>query len=310
VEVQQLRCIVAVADHESFTRAAQSLHITQPTLSSSIAKLEKELGLQIFVRTPKGAEPTPAGNTVITAARGVVRRILELESSVHKIKSVTAGTLRLAPNRTFASLISDPIYMFHKMYPLVQIDWRSPRSDFEVSDFVEQGRCDIGFCRRPQSSPQLDFHPISQSQLVVIYAANNNFGTVSEPMSRISDPLSRISDPMSWSEVSQLPMIAPPIGTAARSGLERIFTEQSLHINVCMEVEHFESRLEMVRMGAGATLVERASIKHLAGLEVRAVHPPLDSEIGLIHRFEPLLPAAIAFKNLMIDHFAAHRSST
>ncbi len=310
MEVQQLRCIVAVADHENFTRAALSLHITQPTLSSSIAKLEKELGLQIFVRTPKGAEPTSAGTIVVASARGVLRRILELESSVHEIKSVTAGTLRLAPNRTFASLISNPIYMFHKKYPLVQIDWRSPRSDFEVSDFVEQGRCDIGFCRRPQSSPQLDFHPISQSQLVAIYAANSNFGAVSDPVSRISDPLSRISDPLSWSEVSQLPMIAPPIGSAARSGLERIFTERSLHINVCMEVEHFESRLEMVRMGAGATLVERASIKHLDGLEVRAVHPPLHSEIGLIHRFEPLLPAAIAFKNLVIDHFSTHRSST
>lgn len=303
MEVQQLRCIVAVADHENFTRAALSLHITQPTLSSSIAKLEKELGLQIFVRTPRGAEPTSAGTIVVASARGVLRRILELESSVHEIKSVTAGTLRLAPTRTFARLISDPIYMFHKKYPLVHIDWRSPRSDFEVADAVEQGRCDIGFCRRPQSSPQLEFHPISQSQLVVIYAVNNNFGAV-------SDPSSRTSDPLSWSEVSQLPMIAPPIGSAARSGLERIFTERSLRINVCMEVEHFESRLEMVRMGAGATLVERASMKHLDGLEVRAVHPPLDSEIGLIHRLEPLLPAAIAFKNLVIDHFSTHRSST
>ncbi|WP_442971959.1 LysR family transcriptional regulator [Rhodococcus sp. BH4] len=255
--------MVAVADHENFTRAALSLRIAHPTLSSSIAKLEKELELQIFVRTPKGADPTSAGTIVVASARGVLRRILELESSVHEIKSVTAGTLRLKPNRTFASLTSNPIYMFQKKYPLVQIDWRSSRSDFEVSNFVGQGRCEIGFCRRPQSSPQLDFHPICQSQLVAIYAANSNFGAVSDPMSRISDPLSRISDPLSWLEVSQLPMIVPPIGSAARSGLERLFTERSLHINVCMKVEHFESHFEMVRIGAQAlpsSNVHRSSI--------------------------------------------------
>ena len=82
MELAQLRCVVAVAKHGNFTKAAASLHLTQPSLSYSIGKLEAELGVLLFTRLPRGVALTAAGTAIVEHAR---RAVDEADAEVRRI---------------------------------------------------------------------------------------------------------------------------------------------------------------------------------------------------------------------------------
>lgn len=288
MEVQQLRCIVAVADYAHFTRAAQSLHLTQPALSNAIAKLEKELELKLFVRTPRGAEVSVDGARIVDSARRVLQSLAELNSVVERIKGVTTGVLRIATRRTFMRTTTELVRRFHEQYPLVSIDLTDPISDEEVFEYVDQGKYDVGFCRIDGRLPGLDFQVLYESELVVLS----------------SDPTDKHPPRvLSWPDVAELDLIAPSAGSPARVGLERVFIEQSLSMNVSIENENFESRLDMARMGLGSTIADRVAILGLEGFQIDTVHPSIPTKIGIINRTHPIPPAVHAFKMLAREYF-------
>ncbi|KJF23955.1 LysR family transcriptional regulator [Rhodococcus sp. AD45-ID] len=288
MEVQQLRCIVAVADYAHFTRAAQSLHLTQPALSNAIAKLEKELELKIFVRTPRGAEVSVDGARVVDSARRVLHSLGELNSVVDSIKGVTTGALRIATRRTFMRTTTELVRRFHEKYPLVSIDVTDPMTDEEVFDAVDQGKCDVGFCRIGGRLPGLDFQVLYESELVVLSAA-----TADDCPPRV----------LSWPDVAELELIAPSAGSPVRVGLERIFIEQSLQMKVCIESENFESRVDMARMGLGSTIADRVSVLGLPGFRIDSINPPIPTKIGVINRSHSVPPTVHAFKSLAREYF-------
>ncbi len=93
MELQQLRCFVAVADHGSFTRAAQALTLSQPTLSQSVSKLETEFGTELFQRTSRGAALTSAGEILLESVRKVLESVDHTQAAVDAIHGLTTGTL-------------------------------------------------------------------------------------------------------------------------------------------------------------------------------------------------------------------------
>jgi DNA-binding transcriptional LysR family regulator len=88
LELQQLRQVIALAEHGSFVRAAAALHISQPALSRSVRGLEQRFGNELFVRTSSGVVPTDVGRLYIERARDVLRLANELDR-----EAVTHGTL-------------------------------------------------------------------------------------------------------------------------------------------------------------------------------------------------------------------------
>ena len=88
LELQQLRQVIALAEHGSFVRAAAALHISQPALSRSIQNLERRFGSELFVRSSSGVVPTDLGRLYIERARDVLRMAVELDR-----EAVTHGTL-------------------------------------------------------------------------------------------------------------------------------------------------------------------------------------------------------------------------
>ena len=89
LELQQLRQVLALAEHGSFVRAAAALHISQPALSRSIQNLERRFGSDLFLRSSSGAVPTDLGRLYIERARDVLRMADELDR-----EAVSHGNLR------------------------------------------------------------------------------------------------------------------------------------------------------------------------------------------------------------------------
>jgi len=95
MELQQLRCVVAVADELHFGRAAERLHVAQQSVSEQVRRLERELGTPLFVRTSRHVALTSAGAAFLPAARHALVAVDEAAEIAHRVARGTSGQLRV-----------------------------------------------------------------------------------------------------------------------------------------------------------------------------------------------------------------------
>ena len=118
MNLQELRYLVALAEHRHFGRAAEACHVSQPTLSSQIRKLEDELGVTLLERTNKRVDLTPVGSQILLHAREALAQAAQMEAVARAARDPLVGPLKLGAIPTLAPylmpLILKPI---HKAYP-------------------------------------------------------------------------------------------------------------------------------------------------------------------------------------------------
>jgi LysR family hydrogen peroxide-inducible transcriptional activator len=102
MNIRDLSYVIAVEQHGSITRAAEACEVTQPTLSAQLAKLERELGVELFERDGRGLKLTPAGRTVLEHAKRIVAAVDDLVHAANEHRDPLAGTLRLGLIPTLA----------------------------------------------------------------------------------------------------------------------------------------------------------------------------------------------------------------
>ena len=95
MDARQLEYFLAIVDHDGFGRAAQHLHIAQPSLSQTIAGLERELGVPLFHRIGRGVVLSPAGGELIGPARQVLRDLRTARATMESMKGITRGRVEL-----------------------------------------------------------------------------------------------------------------------------------------------------------------------------------------------------------------------
>lgn len=102
MNIQQLEYIVALDDHRHFVSAADACHVTQPTLTMQLKKLEEEIGVQLFDRTKKPLRPTPEGEVFISRARRILLELQNLQEAIKDEQSSIKGEFRLGIIPTLA----------------------------------------------------------------------------------------------------------------------------------------------------------------------------------------------------------------
>jgi LysR family hydrogen peroxide-inducible transcriptional activator len=160
MNIQQLEYIVALDDHRHFVDAAESCHITQPTLTMQIKKLEEEIGVQIFNRGKKPIEPTPAGEEVVVRARQILREINELHNFVSIEKKSIEGEFRLGIIPTLAP------YLIPRFLP--QFIQENPNTHLRIEELeseqllkaLHHDRIDVGLMVTPTDEKQIREVPL------------------------------------------------------------------------------------------------------------------------------------------------------
>ena len=151
----QLEYLIAVATHKNFGRAAKACHVTQPTLSAGLAKLEEELGVLLFDRAVQPVIATDAGLKVIEQARVVL-------SELEKLHVVAAGTQKELTGKLIIGLIPTvsayllPIFLedMAKSYPKLTLEIREMTTG-EIVDALNQEGIDVGILALPIEGPAL-----------------------------------------------------------------------------------------------------------------------------------------------------------
>ena len=142
-DLWSLRILVTVAEHGSFSAGAEALVLTQPAVSRQIAGLEREVGVRLFRRVPRGVALTPAGAVAVDLARGVLARVDAFSATMRTYAGLDGGHLRLAGTPSAnTSLLPDAIRRFGDAHPGVTVSLRQV-DPFRVLGAVRDGDVDL-----------------------------------------------------------------------------------------------------------------------------------------------------------------------
>jgi aminoethylphosphonate catabolism LysR family transcriptional regulator len=247
-----LRSFHAVATHGSFTRAAEMLNITQPTLSGQVKDLEQRYGTKLFVRLGRRIELTDIGKSAFNITRLLFRHEEEVEHLLQSARALTSGELRVAADSPY---IATPLLaQFQRIYPGIQISIQYGNSR-QLMSWIESRRCDIAFLPNiPAGEDKLFSIPLSPDRLVVF-----------------------VSQEHDWAErrsVSLEDLVAQRIilreqGSRTRSIFEEAIRDAGLALNKVMEISGREGVREAVAAGFGVGIVAENEL--LADSRLRAL---------------------------------------
>lgn len=205
-DLEQLRLLVAIADHESLGAASRSVGMAQPNASRSLRRLERQLGLSLVVRSPTGSRLTPQGAVVVHWAREVVEATQRLVTGSKALAAESNASLAIAASMTVAEyLVPKWLSDFRTAGPHVRVNFDVCNSG-EVFQRLDRGRCDLGFVESPTVPRGLRWTVVGQDELLVVVSPGH--------------PWSRRRRPLTPEELATTPLVVREPGSGTRISLE------------------------------------------------------------------------------------------
>jgi DNA-binding transcriptional LysR family regulator len=286
MELQQLRYVVAVAETNSFTRAAERCLVVQSALSHQIARLERELGAKLFERTSRRVQLTPAGAAFVPVARQCLdtaeRAAAEVAAAVGEVR----GRLAVGLIPTVAAVdIPSALRDFHQKYPQVRISLRVGASE-EFIEQVKQGAVDVAFLGLPPTArvQGVGVRELARDRLVAVVALDHPLaGQSAVSLRRLADEV----------------FVDLPAGTAGRVQTDLAFAAAGLSRDVAFEVSNADFMARLVGQGLGIAMFASAYVPQLAGVAtVEVADAPVRVEY-VIWNQAGRTPAANAFLGIL-----------
>ncbi len=167
-ELAALDLFVSVVNWGSLSKAASAHHITQPSASSRIRTLERQLGVTLLERSPGGSTPTVAGSLVAGWAEGVLQSASELTAGVDALKARRSGRLRVSASLTIAEYLLPPwLEQFLRNRPDDSVELEVANSSI-VLDHLANGTADLGFIESPLPTPGMHEQVVARDRLITV----------------------------------------------------------------------------------------------------------------------------------------------
>ena len=233
-----LRSFHAVATQGSFTKAAEILHITQPTLSGQVKELEERYGVKLFSRHGRHIELTELGRSALAITRQLFHYEEEVEQLLLSARGLTTGQLKVAADSPY--IITQLLAKFQRRYPGIQISIQYGNSE-QVMKWLESGRCDIAIVPNvPAGDERLDALPLSSDQLVLFVCGEHPWAT------RRAVAIEEL--------VGQRIIVREP-GSRTRAIFEKALSDCGVELTERMEISSREGVREAVAAGFGIGVV-------------------------------------------------------
>src|SRR5579863_4270265 len=295
MELRQLRYLVALADEESFTRAAEREHIAQPALSQQIQKLEQELGLPLVERTTRRVSITDAGHLLVARARRVLTELESARQELDRVRGIQTGHVAVGAMNTMGPIdITLVIARFHELHPQVELTVRENNSD-ALAEMLRVDVLDLAFLSVTErvESHGLALQQILMEELVVVLPKNH--------------PLAGHAD-IRMIDLEHEEFISYREGARLRELLVGAAHEAGFTPKILLESNESRRIRRLVGRGLGVAILPRS---HAIGVGTndpiaveRLVDPPLARDITLAWRSGRKLPPAVAeFLNLVRETF-------
>lgn len=259
VTLRQMQIFEAVVRLGGYTRAAEALHLSQPTISMQVKKLSETIGLPLIEKVGNRLHTTAVGDEVYASAQNILSSMVSLGESAAALDGVVKGPLRLAVITTakyfMPHLLGEFISQYPEVKPILKVTNRSrvlERLKSNEDDLLIMGQVPVGL--------DVEAHPFVDNELVVVASTRH--------------PLTQESN-ITLEQLSEERFLVRESGSGTRLAVDRLFAEQGLEIQPYMDLGSSEAIKQAVMAGLGISVLSRHNLRlelagnHIAVLDVK-----------------------------------------
>lgn len=242
--LHQLKVFEAAARHGSFTRAAEELFLTQPTISMQIKQLTKSVGLPLFEQVGKRLYLTQAGRELFATCRQIFETMDKFQMTIANLKGLKQGQLKLAVITTAKYIIPRLLGPFCQLYPGIDISLQVTNHEL-ILDRMMNNLDDIYIMSQIPDHFDVNFQPFLENPLVVFAPANH-------PLAKEKNiPIERLGE-------ERFIMREPGSGT--RSAVQTLFEKHGVKVKVKLELGSNEAIKQAIAGGLGISVLSRHTL--------------------------------------------------
>lgn len=297
MNLHQLEIFLAVAEHASFTRAAEALHISQPSVTARIHDLEASLHQELFAQVGRRIYLTDAGHELRQHAQAIMQQVAMAHRAMEELDGLQRGSLRIVATTTVGSYVVPRVLgLFHRAYPGITLALEVTNWSRAV-DLLRQHDMDMAILGPTEELDDMVVQDFLKNEVVIAAAPGH--------------PLAR-RQAIPFADLAGYPVLVRERGSGTRSDTEQLFARHGLRPNVSMELRHSTAIKQGVAAGLGVALLSRQALGvelftgALTVLDVEGT--PLLHDWHIVHLQDRRLPrAAVAFKEMLLDFALAAR---
>lgn len=277
--LRHIRYLMAVAEHGNFTRAAETLRVSQPALSQQIRQLESELGGQLFDRSGRVVRLTDFGLAYIEYARRALRDLEAGRRALHDVRDLSRGHVRVAVTPTFTEYLAGPLVgQFHALYPAITIEF------FEMSlEAIEAAlgddQIDVAIGFTDIRSDDVEVEPLFIERLTLVAGG--------------AHPLTRGTGALSPAQLADMPLALLTGNFVSRRYIDDYFHVHGIRPTIALQANSISAVLKIVRRGDVAAILPSAMQREHPDLSYVPLDPPFPTRtVALLKRRQAYRTAA------------------
>lgn len=259
MDLRQLEYFVAVAEKGSFSRAAASLNLAQPSVSRQIALLEEELAQRLLERTGRGVRPTHAGETLLAHARVMLNAASQALSDLKEMHDEPVGRVVVGlPNRVAMGLGVPLIREFRQRFPNALLSVVEGLS-LSLREGLVAGRIDLGLLFDPAPTPLLSYEPLMRERMVLVAPASY-----------------RLPAQVGLAALADFPLVLPGTHNPIRALVDAVLLPRRIVLNVVAEVGAVHTALTVVEEGLACSILPDSALnlsRRRSQLQVAPIGP-------------------------------------
>lgn len=236
------RVFYEVSQHNSFSKAAKSLYLTQPAVSQSISQLEDELDIRLFNRHPQGVILTEEGKLLYDYVHSALNLLSSGENKMEEFKSLQGGKIAIGVGDTISRYFLLPfLESFHNQYP--DISFRLVNgTTYELIEILKQGKIDIAICNFPVEDDKLEKITCKHIQDTFVYGSSYE---------------GRFNEPTSLEQVLKHPIICLDQDSISRRFMDDYLAKQGFSLQPEFELGSHDLLLDFARINLGIACVTK-----------------------------------------------------
>jgi len=288
---KQLEALLLVARHESVSRAAEALHVTQPAVSLQLRMLEEAAGTPLTRKVGRGIQLTAAGEVMVDFADRILRLWEEATDEVAALKGAISGTLRIGAITTAEYLLPPMLVQFTTERPGVRIKLQAGNRN-EIVSMLTKHEIDLAIMGTPPRELRTNASRFARHPMAFIASPDHPL------MKRRRATLGDIMDAN---------LLVRERGSGTRTTVERLFKEAGMPLRIGSELSSNEAikRMTVAGLGVAFLSVHACTLEFEAGLVglLPMVENPVEADWYVMHLTDKPIPTvAAAFQDFVIEN--------
>src|SRR6185503_18954338 len=273
MDVRDLQIFLSVAKHLNYTRAAEEVNLSQPSVSVRMRELERDLGSKLFEQLGKKVALTEAGQLLVGFATRVIAGINDARQAIAELQGMERGVLRIGASTTPGMyLIPRTLANFKRHYPKIEVRL-AVKDTRQIEDGVIRNEFDFGFVGGHLTGDEVDVLPWRTDHLVLVVPSNHHLARKKS---------------VTIADLRKERFILREAVSATRAAVAHHLNKADLEVETVMEMENPESVKKAVQSGLGIAFISKFAVdtelkaKRLVAIRVKGLD--INRDLKIVYR--------------------------